>query len=145
MSLLWGWITERGITFSDILILLFSVSGIIWGYVLGLIAPEELGKSKKYFVWANRIMLGLILILVDYHWYGLKEYLLLIIFTVLIIFLFLMEIVFIAKRKVYQLLIYFLILISFFLISDLNFRLILASMIFGYNLISGTLLKRVVE
>lgn len=145
MSLLWGWITERSITISEILIFLFSVSGIIWGYVLGLIAPEELGKGKKYFIWVKRIILGLVLVLVDYQWYGLREYLLLIVFSIIIIFLFLMEMVFVTKRKVYQLLIYVLILVSFFLISDLDFRLILASLIFLYSLVSGTLLKRVEE
>ena len=145
MSLLLSGVTEISISLSERFILLFSVSGIIWGYVLGLIAPEELEKGKKYFVWLKRIILGLILVLVDYQWYVLKEYLLLVIFTVLIIFLFLMEIVFVPKRKVYQLLIYSLILSSFFLISDLDFRLILASLIFGYSLVSGTLLKRVVE
>lgn len=145
MSLLLGWITERSIIISEILILLFSVSGIIWGYVLGLIAPEELGKGKKYFVLIKRIILGLILILLDYQWYALKEYLLLIIFSIMIIFLFLMEMIFVAKRKVYQLLIYSLILVSFFLISDLDFMLILASLIFLYSLVSGTLLKRVEE
>ncbi len=145
MSLLLGGITERAITFSEIFILLFLISGIIWGYVLALIAPEELGKGKKYFVWVKIIILGLILILIDYQWYILKEYLLLMVFSIMIIFLFLMENAFIAKRKVYELLIYVIILSSFFLISNLDFKLILASLIFGYSLVSGTLLKRVVE
>ncbi len=145
MSPIIGWVTERSITLSEMVIFLFSVSGIIWGYLLALIAPEELTKGKKYFVLVKRIILGLMIVLVNYYLYLLKEYLFLIIFTLLIIFLFLMEVVFVPKRKVYELLIYSLILSSFFLISDSDFRLILASLIFLYSLVSGTLLKRAVE
>ncbi|MBT4824752.1 hypothetical protein HN695_04215 [Candidatus Woesearchaeota archaeon] len=45
-----------------LLILLTSFSGIIFGYVLSLIAPEELNPGKKYFEWLARFLVLLIMI-----------------------------------------------------------------------------------
>lgn len=47
---------------NEIFVLLFSLSGFLFGLVLALIAPEELKSGKKYFVLIKHILFCLIII-----------------------------------------------------------------------------------
>ena len=84
---------------NQILALLFSLTGILFGIMLSLIAPEELRVGKKYFVLFKRIIFVTIFILANYYLYLEKNYYVLIPFTVLAIILFIIELI--QKKSIY--------------------------------------------
>jgi len=128
---------------NQILILLFSLTGIIFGLILALIAPEELKAGKKYFLLSKRIIFVLIFFLVNYYLYLAKNYYVLIPFTILAIILFVLELT--SQKKIYELFNYFIFTIPYFFSTENTFHLLLAVLIFGYGFPLGTLLKKFIE
>ena len=128
---------------NQILILLFSLTGILFGLILALIAPEELKIGKKYFFLFKLIIFVLIFFLVNYYMYLAKNYYILIPFTILAIILFIVELT--SRRKIYELFNYLIFAVPFFFSSEQNFQLLLAVLIFIYGLPTGTSLKDVLK
>ena len=125
---------------NQVLVLLFSLTGTIFGLILALIAPEELNPGKKYFILLKRTIFAIIFFLVNYYLYLAKNYYLLIPFTILAIVLFIIE--FVQKKPIYELFNYLIFVIPYFFVMDNQFHLLLAGLIFIYGLPTGTLLRK---
>ncbi|MBT4804748.1 hypothetical protein HON71_01105 [Candidatus Woesearchaeota archaeon] len=125
---------------NQVLVLLFSLTGTIFGLILALIAPEELKAGKKYFILLKRTIFAIIFFLVNYYLYLAKNYYLLIPFTILAIVLFIIE--FVQKKPIYELFNYLIFVIPYFFVMDNQFHLLLAGLIFIYGLPTGTLLRK---
>ncbi len=126
-----------------ILTLIVSYLGIIFGYVLALITPEELRASKKWFKVGKFVMLGIIFLLANYYLYLFSSVVMLSIFSVLMVIMFVLELVY--MKRIYELFNYVVFTIPYIMISDDAFRLIFASVLFVYGLVAGTLLKKLLE
>ena len=113
--------------------LLFALTGIIFGLLLGYIAPEEVHPGEKYFLWLKRGLLLGIFILIFY--YSLSNYMLFII-SALILVNFLLELKF--KSNYFEIP-YYILLIIFYLLTPFT---LLAILVFLYGLPTGTLLFR---
>lgn len=114
--------------------LLISLTGLLFGYILTYIAPEELKPGKKYFIWMKRVIFVVIVALVAYQL--LSQWLWGISFLIIGILLF------VINLKKYNLFLeifnYLLFIIPYFFIDE---KLILASLIFLYGLPAGTSLR----
>ena len=121
---------------NEVLAILFSLTGIIFGMVLSVISPEEMLVGKKYFLLLKRTFFVLISLFVLYNFYT-KIYLL-VLFLILSIILFVLDIKF--ENKYFQVLHYILFLTPYFFIIDEN-KLVLVSLVFLYGFPSGTLLR----
>lgn len=128
---------------NQILILLFSLTGILFGLMLALISPEELKKGKKYFLWTKKIIYILIFFVVNYYLYLAKNYYVLVPFTILAIVLFVVKLS--IKKNIYEIFNYVVFIIPYFVIVEKNFHLLLAALIFLYGLPTGTLFKKIVK
>jgi hypothetical protein len=128
---------------NQILVLLFSLTGILFGLILSLIAPEELRVGKKYFLLFKRIIFVLIFFLVNYYLYLEKNYYVLVPFTILAIVLFIIELK--QKKSIYELLNYIIFVVPYFFVTENTFHLLLAVLIFLYGLTAGTLLRKILE
>ncbi len=128
---------------NQLLVLFFSLTGILFGLVLGLIASEELKVGKKYFILFKRIIFVFIFFLVNYYLYLAKNYYVLIPFTILAIVLFVIELV--QKKPLYVLLNYVVFITPYFFVVEQKFQLLLAVLIFLYGLPTGTLLKKIIK
>ena len=122
------------------LVLLFSLTGIIFGLILAFIAPEELKIGKKYFLLLKRIIFVLIFFLINYYLYLAENYYLLIPFTILAVVLFIIG--FVQKKPIYELFNYLNFVVPYFFVTDNQFKLLLATLIFLYGLPTGTLLRK---
>ena len=122
------------------LVLLFSLTGIIFGLILAFIAPEELKIGKKYFLLLKRIIFVLIFFLINYYLYLAENYYLLIPFTILAVVLFIIG--FVQKKPIYELFNYLIFVVPYFFVTDNQFKLLLATLIFLYGLPTGTLLRK---
>ena len=122
------------------LVLLFSLTGIIFGLILALIAPEELKAGKKHFILLKRTIFVIIFFLVNYYLYLAENYYLLIPFTILAIVLFIVE--FVQKKPIYELFNYLIFVVPYFFNVEKRFQLLLATLIFLYGLPTGTLLRK---
>ena len=125
---------------NQILILLFSLTGIIFGLILALIAPEELRAGKKYFLLLKKIIFIVIFFLINYYLYLAENYYVLIPFTILGIVLFIIE--FMQIKPIYELSNYLIFVIPYFFVTNNKFHLLLATLIFLYGLPTGTLLRK---
>ena len=125
---------------NQILILLFSLTGIIFGLILALIAPEELRAGKKYFLLLKKIIFIIIFFLINYYLYLAENYYVLIPFTILGIVLFIIE--FMQIKPIYELSNYLIFVIPYFFVTNNKFHLLLAGLIFLYGLPTGTLLRK---
>jgi len=116
------------------LIYLIASSGFLLGIILALISPEELKPGKKYFMIAKFILLFLVILFsLGLFIYSHKYWLLLIPLFYLILYLFL-----IRKFIGEDLFNYPFFLVLLFM---LNLDLVLATLIFLYGLIAGTVFK----
>jgi hypothetical protein len=125
------------------LTIVVSYLGIIFGYILALIAPEELRVARKYFRIGKFAMLGIIFFLANYYLLLFNSILTLSIFSILMIVMFVLELVY--NKRAYEFSNYIIFTIPYVVITDNTFRLIFASTIFIYGLVSGTLLKNLLE
>ena len=123
---------------SQLLVLLISLTGIIFGIILAKIAPEELSAGKKLFLIIKRTLFILIFFLVNY--YLIQKIFIIIPFTILMIILFVMELK--TNNILYEIATYLLFIIPYFFIAEQSIQLLLASLIFLYGLPTGTLLKK---
>lgn len=120
---------------NNILILLFSLTGIIFGMLLSLISPEEMQPGRKYFQWLRRAFLAAAFLFISFSFIS-RRPLALSFLLVLTVLLFLD---FKVKNKVLFFSPYLFFIIAYFLMDDVNLRL--ASIIFIYGLPAGTLLR----
>ena len=130
-------------TLITILTLVVSYLGIVFGYVLALIAPEELRASKNLFRIGKFVMFLIIFLLVNYYLYQFSSLITLGVFSVLMVIMFVLELVY--MKRVYELFNYVIFTIPYFIISDDTFRLVFASALFVYGLVAGTLIKKLLE
>ena len=127
----------------EILMLLFACTGIIFGLILAMIAPEELKLGKKYFLLIKRAMFVIMFFLINYSLYVVENYILLVIFSILAIILFVVELT--VWKKVYEIANYVIFLVPYFFVEGQSIKLILAILIFIYGLPTGTLIKKKLE
>ncbi len=133
---------------NQILILLFSLTGFLFGLILSFIAPEELKPGKKYFILIKEILFYLIIFFSFFIFIYFKNY-----YFILIPLIYLILNLILVKKKKYLLeeilnysffILYLILLIIISLKSNLS--LILPSLIFFYGLPSGTLARlRLIE
>ena len=124
----------------EILMLLFACTGIIFGVILAMIAPEELSSGKKYFLLMKRVLFIILFFFVNYLLDIAENYVLIIVFSILAIILFVIELT--IWKKAYEIANYVIFLIPYFFVLGSNNKMILATMIFIYGLPTGTLIKR---
>tara|TARA_Y100000310_G_C20255199_1_gene610996 strand:- start:127 stop:606 length:480 start_codon:yes stop_codon:yes gene_type:complete len=140
------------------LLALVSFSGLIFGGMLQLIAPEEHNAGKKHFILLKRLFLLAIILLVNLLFgyliwqqgWLLKEGLFVLLFDILIIILLLMEMKGIKnpkqinslETKYFELLNYVIFIIPYHTIEIKQFKLVYLSLIFLYGLPLGTLLLK---
>jgi hypothetical protein len=124
----------------EILMLLFACTGIIFGVILAMIAPEELKLGKKYFLLIKKVLFVILFFFINYLLYIGETYTLMVIFSILAIILFVIELT--IWKKVYEIANYIIFLIPYFFVGDQNSKLILAVLIFIYGLPTGTLIKK---
>jgi hypothetical protein len=125
------------------LTLIVGYLGIVFGYVLALIAPEELRSAQKLFKIGKFVMFGIIFLLTNYYLSSFGSWIAMSIFSVLMIFMFVLELVY--MKRIYELFNYVIFTVPYIIIGDDTFRLVFASVIFVYGLVAGTLLKKLLE
>jgi hypothetical protein len=125
------------------LTLIVGYLGIVFGYILALIAPEELRSAKKLFKIGKFVMFGIIFLLTNYYLYLFNSLIVLSIFSILMIIMFVLELVY--MKRVYELFNYVIFTVPYIIIGDDTFRLVFASVIFVYGLVAGTLIKKLLE
>jgi len=121
---------------NDVLILLFSLMGVVLGVILTLIAPEEIREGKKYFVLLKRFIFITIYLLVFVY---LINQIYLYPFVLFSVILFILD--FKSNKKILYVLHYLVFIPPYFLNTNQNFQLILASLIFLYGFPVGSLLR----
>lgn len=125
--------------FNQLLILLISLTGILFGLILARIAPEELRPGKKYFSFLKRVIFVVIFFFGSYH---LLEKL-----FVLIPFLILMVIIFViglySRNSYLEIINYSLFVVPYFFLTEPTAHLLLASLIFLYGFPTGTLMGKI--
>ncbi len=132
----------------EILVLLISLAGIIFGLVLSYLAPEEFSSGKRYFLFLKRVLLGIILIFVNYTFLTSSNYLIMSIFTVFMVGLFVLEMnwfkISLAKsQQIVEISNYLIFIFFYFFLAEQQSQLVLASLIFLYGLPAGTLLRKI--
>ena len=114
---------------------LFSLLGVVAGFILAKIAPEELELGKKYFIYFQNLLYVLILFVILFFLY--PSYIFMLVFFVSSVVLFFI------KRKIIwiEILTYGFFFSSLFLIKQQSFYPILASLLFIYGFPIGSLLE----
>ena len=125
------------------LTIVVSYLGIIFGYILALIAPEELRVGRNLFRIGKFAMFLVIFLLANYYLYLFSSIIVVSIFSVLMIIMFVLELVY--MKRIYELFNYVIFTIPYFIIGDDTFRLVFASVLFVYGLVAGTLIKKLLE
>ena len=105
--------------------LLVSLLGILVGFALRQIAPEELDDSKKYIEIFQLVMFVVIMGVVSYFLFVAGLYIYLIFVVTAVVFYYLKK-----KRRLFEVLIYGIIILSYFLINQ---DTLMASLIFLYG------------
>ena len=132
---------------AQFVILLISLLGILFGYLLAKIAPEELKDGRKYFLLMKKILFVALFLIINYYFLINKSYSYLVTFTILCIILFLIDLKLNLKLKLklksqyMEIANYIVFIIPYFLIPQINFQLLIASLMFIYGFPIGTLLK----
>ena len=123
----------------NILPLLFSLLGIVIGYVLALIAPEELDNGMKYFRFIKQTIYLSIFALISFHFLSVNflSYFLVFVFITIILFTILMK----NHDLRFEFSVYSFFFIPYFLITDTNIQMLLVSLIFLYGFPLGSLIK----
>jgi len=121
--------------------LIIALLGIAIGFIVSMFAFEELEAGQKYFIWLKRLLLGLIFVCVNYQFLVTGHFLVTLVFTGLIVTLFTLELrkqMFKVEYGYYILFILAFIQMKLFLV-DVNYLLVLASLVFLYGIPLGTL------
>ncbi len=148
---------------TELLMILISLTGLLFGLLLAYISPEELKPGKKYFLLLKQVLFVLASLLILYYFYLLNSFIYLLLFLILAVVLFILGLkrgefycrilacsklgwlstspILTLKNKFFSLLPYLLFLPSYFLIQNPTFRLILLSLIFLYGFPVGSLLR----
>ena len=130
-------------TLITILTLVVSYLGIVFGYILALIAPEELRAGRNLFKIGKFVMFLVVFLLVNYYLYLFSSFVMLGVFSTLMIIMFVLELVY--MKRIYELFNYVIFTIPYIIIGDDTFRLVFASVLFVYGLVAGTLIKKLLE
>ena len=128
---------------SSILALIISLMGILGGIILGFIAPEELRLGKKYFVFAKFSLFIVLFLMINYFLYKSDQLIVLSIFSILAVVLFVLNIA--IKKRFIELFNYIIFVVPYFFLKTETNQLILASALFIYGLVAGTLLKKLLN
>lgn len=123
--------------FSQMVILVLSLAGILCGIALSYIAPEELSPGKKYFLSLKWLLWIGFIILSGYLFYARMEYFYLVLMVIGFLFIYILELTSLASYTIF--LEYLMLIGIYFLLSGQE--LLLGSIIFLYGLPTGTLLK----
>ncbi len=128
--------------FSELMILLVSLTGIPCGMALAYIAPEELPFGRRYFLLLKSLITILIIILTVYISIVEKRYLFFIP-AVLILILFMIVLKY-KKINVwyYELINYLLFTRIYLFTGEINFKLLTAALIFFYGLPLGSMMLK---
>ena len=120
---------------------MFSFTGILFGYLLSLIAPEELGVGEKHFIFARRAILFFSFIFIGFFLFNLKFISL--VYLTSLIFLACLISFFEFSKKIFltNTLAYLFFIITFFLIDKTELNLVLTSFTFLYGFPIGLLLS----
>lgn len=122
-------------------LLIVSLLGVVVGFIVSMFALEELEAGQKYFVWLKRLILILIFVCVNYQFLATGHFLVVLLFTGLIVILFTLELrkqLFKVEYGYYILFILAYVQMKLFLV-DVDYLLILASLVFLYGLPLGSL------
>jgi len=117
-----------------------SLLGIVFGYLLGKIAPEELKPGNKYFILFKRIMFILVSLFVIVYFIQYVSIVITLIFVLLAIVIFVLLLK--MKNEWLEILPFVLFLSAVIFHSEQNFYLVLSSLIFVYGLPVGTLIRK---
>ena len=128
---------------SSIIALVVSLTGILFGIILGFIAPEELRSGKKYFVFAKFSLFIVLFLLINFFLYQSNQLIVLGIFSFFAVILFVLNIA--IKKRFMELFNYMIFIIPYFLLKTEKNQLVLASALFIYGLVAGTLLKKLLN
>ncbi len=127
---------------NELLLPLFSLTGLLLGIILSFIAPEELVSGKKYFILFKQSLFVIISGIILFSFLQSQQFYLLLFFTLSAAALFFFDLKLKNKKyRRYYCLHYFIFLLPYFLNHNLSFRLILVSLIFLYGFPVGTLLR----
>jgi len=118
---------------------LFSLLGIGVGYVLALIAPEELDSGKKYFIFTKQALYFSIFALISFHFLNVQLLSYFLVFVLITIILFTIQIK--NNNQWLESSVYFLFIVPYFLITNVNIKILLISLIFLYGFPLGSLIK----
>ncbi|PIN75451.1 hypothetical protein COV17_03870 [Candidatus Woesearchaeota archaeon CG10_big_fil_rev_8_21_14_0_10_36_11] len=124
----------------SLLPLLFSITGILFGYILARIAPEELNSGKKYFILLQHVLYGLIVILTGYYLYNVNLVILFVWVSIAVAF-FILKLK--IKTKYKEIGSYIIFAVPYFINTSQTFQLLLVTLIFLYGFPFGTLLKKI--
>jgi len=128
------------ITLYPLLALLFSFTGIIFGLILSLIAPEEIVPGKRYLLFLKYILFFAIFVVGNYSFLLIGDYYFGLIFSIIIPVLFILTYV---KLPFIEYGNYVVFSIMFLVEVNFELSLILASLIFLYGFPTGTLLRKI--
>ncbi len=140
-------------TIKPLLMLLFSFSGLIFGGILQIIAPEEHESGKKHFILLKKILLLLIVSVVNGHFVWQQEWtlingIILLVFDMLIISFYLLKTkkieIKLLSSKYLELANFLAFIIPYFILQH-QFQLIYLTLIFLYGLPLGTLLLEKIQ
>ena len=124
---------------SAIVAFLIAVSGILGGYALSRIAPEEIKPGRTYFLILTRSIFTIVSLAILYYLFSSKEYALLLSFAPLALILFILSIK--IERPWLHGLMYLLLGFFYFIHLEQSYNIIMASLLFVYGLPTGTLLS----
>ena len=125
------------------LTLIVGFLGIIFGYVLALIAPEELRVARKLFRIGKFVIFGIIFLLANYYLSITGSLIVMSVFSVLMIIMFVLELIY--NKRIYELSNYIVFTLPYVIVADNTFRLVFSSTIFVYGLVAGTQLKKLFD
>ena len=123
-----------------ILALLFSFTGIPLGFILSLIAPEEIIPGKKYLLFLKYLLFFGIFAAGNYSFLSKGDYLFGLIFSVIMLLSFLLAYI---KTKFIELGNYLVFILLFLTETNKDIALILLSLIFLYGFPAGTLIRKI--
>jgi len=115
---------------------IISLTGLFAGMLLAWLVPEELESGKKFFRWAQVVLIFLLFVAGTFFWRAG-------VLTLLLSFLLALVFIVVVMRKNMEwlsLAVYALFAIPYFQNPVNDFRLILSSLLFLYGLPTGTLL-----
>ncbi len=122
----------------SLVILAFSLTGVLLGIALSQIAPEEMHPGKKHLLLLRRILFVTALLTVSYGLFEVGKYIHLGIFAALGVTLIATDLN--LKTEWHQIGIFLLFIIPYVLFLEQQLRLVTASLIFVYGFPLGTLL-----